>query len=182
MAAINRVANDRITFRTADGRPAKRIEKLSLDTVLEVEEQKRYPQEFLNALEFPDMPLHKLDLQEGAPVILLRTLAGGFAKGMRLIISSEIGQNLLTAVVASGPLRGETVFLPRLVFTSCPRTGLAGGGVGPGTDEMAFTLSRRQYPVKPAFAMTIEESQGKGLECIGIYFRTEVIDSERFNK
>ena len=36
-------------------------------------------------------------------------------------------------------------------------------------DEFPFTLRRRQFPVKPAFAMTINKSQGQTLKMVGVY-------------
>jgi ATP-dependent DNA helicase PIF1 len=34
---------------------------------------------------------------------------------------------------------------------------------------MPFTLRRRQFPVRPAFAMTINKAQGKTLKMVGIF-------------
>ena len=36
-------------------------------------------------------------------------------------------------------------------------------------EEMPFTLKRRQFPIRPAFGMTINKSQGQTLKKIGIY-------------
>jgi ATP-dependent DNA helicase PIF1 len=34
---------------------------------------------------------------------------------------------------------------------------------------MPFTLCRRQFPVRPAFAMTINKAQGQTLKMVGIF-------------
>jgi ATP-dependent DNA helicase PIF1 len=34
---------------------------------------------------------------------------------------------------------------------------------------MPFTLRRRQFPVRPAFAMTINKAQGQTLKMVGIF-------------
>jgi hypothetical protein len=34
---------------------------------------------------------------------------------------------------------------------------------------MPFTLTRNQFPVRPAFAMTINKSQGQALKAVGVY-------------
>ena len=39
---------------------------------------------------------------------------------------------------------------------------------------MPFTMKRIQFPVRPAFAMTINKSQGQTFEKIGIYLREPV--------
>ena len=36
-------------------------------------------------------------------------------------------------------------------------------------DHYPFTLNRRQFPVKPAFAMTINKSQGQTLKKVGVF-------------
>jgi ATP-dependent DNA helicase PIF1 len=43
-----------------------------LDTVVEPEEETRYPMEFLNSLEPTGLPLHTVTLKTGCPVMLLR--------------------------------------------------------------------------------------------------------------
>ena len=69
---------------------------------------------------------------------------------------------MLEAVVATGPLKHNTVFLPRLSITPSDK------------DTVPFTLRRRQFPVKPAFAMSINKAQGQTLKAVGIYLRTDV--------
>jgi hypothetical protein len=69
---------------------------------------------------------------------------------------------LLEAVVATGPLKNQTVFLPRLSITPSDK------------DNSPFTLRRRQFPIKPAFAMSINKSQGQTLKCVGIYLKGDV--------
>jgi len=69
---------------------------------------------------------------------------------------------LIEAEVATGPLKGEKVFLSRLTITPSEK------------DALPFTLRRRQFPVRPAFAMTINKSQGQTLQRVGIFLRKPV--------
>jgi ATP-dependent DNA helicase PIF1 len=41
-------------------------------------------------------------------------------------------------------------------------------------EKMPFTLQRRQFPVRPAFATTINKSQGQTFKHIGIFLRESV--------
>ena len=41
--------------------------------------------------------------------------------------------------------------------------------MSPSDNDLPFRLIRRQFPVLPAFAMTINKSQGQTFERVGIY-------------
>ena len=41
-------------------------------------------------------------------------------------------------------------------------------------NEYPFTLTRKQFPVRPSFAMTINKSQGQSLKTVGIDLRSPV--------
>jgi len=114
-----------------------------------------YPTEFLNSLNFSGVPPHKLLLRVGCPIILLRNLTGGLANGTRLIVT-RLGERVIEARVATGPAKGQVVCIPRL-------------GITPSDTTMPFTLRRLQFPVRPAFAMTVNKSQGQTLKMVGVY-------------
>jgi ATP-dependent DNA helicase PIF1 len=140
---------------TFDG-GAEQREYLSADGI--VGEEGRggmYPTEFLNSLNFSGVPPHKLLLRVGCPIILLRNLTGGLAHGTRFIVT-RLGDRVIEARVATGPSKGEVVCIPRL-------------GITPSDSSMPFTLRRLQFPVRPAFAMTINKSQGQTLKMVGVY-------------
>ena len=61
----------------------------------------------------------------------------------------------------TGTHAGNQVFLPRIPI--CP-----------SDLDMPFKLRRLQFPVRPAFAMTINKSQGQTLETVGIYLKKAV--------
>ena len=55
----------------------------------------------------------------------------------------------------TGKHSGKMVFLPRITLT-------------PSDSVLPFQLQRRQFPVRPAFAMTINKCQGQTLEYVEI--------------
>lgn len=61
-----------------------------------------------------------------------------------------------------GPHAGERVFLPRIQLK-------------PSDDDMPFTLARRQFPIRPAFAMTISKAHGQTMQQGGLYLPQEVL-------
>jgi ATP-dependent DNA helicase PIF1 len=66
-------------------------------------------------------------------------------------------QHVIEAEVATGPTKGQRVFIPRLSITPS------------NIEQMPFTLRCRQFPVRPAFAMTINKAQGQTLKMVGIF-------------
>jgi ATP-dependent DNA helicase PIF1 len=91
-----------------------------------------------------------LTLQEGCPVILLRNMPGGLVNGTWLIVV-KLMQHIIDAEITTGPDKGRRVFIPRLSITPS------------NMERMPFTLHRRQFPLRPAFAMTINKAQGQTL-------------------
>jgi ATP-dependent DNA helicase PIF1 len=116
-----------------------------------------FPTEFLNTLQISGIPPHKLVLKVGAIIILIKNIDSrlGLYNGTRLIIRS-LTPNLIMVDIAAGRNKGQSVFLPRI-------------DMSPTDSDLPFQLTRRQFPVLPAFAMTINKSQGQTFEKVGIY-------------
>ncbi|XP_071718258.1 uncharacterized protein [Rutidosis leptorrhynchoides] len=116
-----------------------------------------FPPEYLNTLNYPNLPPHELELKVGVPVILLRNIsvAGGLCNGTRMIIT-QLRSKMIAAEIITGTRIGEKVHLPRITLihkeTSLP-----------------FVFKRIQFPVKLSYAMTINKSQGQSLSKIGVY-------------
>lgn len=116
-----------------------------------------YPQEYLNSLDFPGLPPHKLCLKVGAPVMMLRNLnqKNGLCNGTRMMIS-RLGHRVLEAELLTGTHVGESVLIPRIQLSP--------------TDTIhPFTFRRRQYPIRLCYAMTINKSQGQSLKQVALY-------------
>ena len=138
--------------------PGEATRLLSADAMVgDAEEELQIPTEYLNTLTAPGFPPHLLDLKTGMPVMLLRNLspAEGLCNGSRLIIQRVISGRLLQATIATGPQQGRQVFLPRVALR-------------PPEDAFPFSWERRQFPVKPAFGMTIHKAQGQTLGRVAV--------------
>ena len=127
--------------------PGRSKTYLSSDSILEQDHQTAVPPEYLNAMSISGLPDHKLELKLGVPVMLLRNLQGGqqnsLRNGTRLIVMNMMDR-CLECEVAVGTLKGLRVFLPRI-----PHHDSSG--------DFPFTIVRRQFPVRPAFCMTINK-------------------------
>ena len=108
------------------------------------------------------LPLSTLELKIGAPVMLLRNLdqSNCLNNGSRMIIS-QIGRKVIAGHLQGGDHDGELRIIPRI-----PLTSLEG--------ELAFLLTRRQFPIRLCFAMTINKSQGQSLKNVGLDLRSPV--------
>ncbi|CAN6842797.1 unnamed protein product [Brassica oleracea] len=113
--------------------------------------------EFLNSIKTSGLPNHCLRLRIGTPVMLMRNLdsTDGLCNGTRLQIM-QLANHIVEAKVITGTRVGERVFLHRILLT-------------PTDSKLPFQMRRRQFPLKVAFAMTINKSQGQTLAKVGLY-------------
>ncbi|KDR70857.1 hypothetical protein GALMADRAFT_47380, partial [Galerina marginata CBS 339.88] len=89
---------------------------------------------------------------------LLRNLdpAQGLCNGTRLVIT-KMGGRVLEARVLGGEHDGELVMIPRIAVPSST------------TSSHSFRFTRIQFPIRLAFALSINKAQGQSVRHIGIY-------------
>jgi ATP-dependent DNA helicase PIF1 len=83
-------------------------------------------------------------------------MTNDLANGTRFIVI-QFMQHVIEAEVATGPAKGQRMFIPRLSITLSD------------TERMPFTLRRRQFPVRLPFAMTNNKAQGQTLKMVDIF-------------
>ncbi len=121
-----------------------------------------YSVEFLNTLQFSDIANHKLELKMGVLILLLRNFnqSIGLCNGTKLIVK-RLGQRVIEAEIITGNNVDKRVFIPRIIMS-------------PSGIDWPFVLRRRQFPVRMAFAITINKSPGQTLNNIKIYLSSPV--------
>ncbi|KAL4567837.1 hypothetical protein LXL04_023433 [Taraxacum kok-saghyz] len=130
--------------------PGDEKEYLSADNLCNSDQlHKDFDENVLNGLKPPGLPLHKLVLKVGIPVMLLRNIdqKAGLCNGTRLLVLA-LGNRVVEAEIVSGSNIGTRTFIPIMSLT-------------PSDKRIPFTFQRRQFPLAVCFAMTINKSQEK---------------------
>lgn len=126
--------------------------------------------EQMNATEDSGLPPHILKLKVGCLVMLLRNLdySRGLCNGSRLRIRM-MGRRFVECVVLTGEHAGANVILPRIPVQNKD-----------SNSKSIVQFTRRQFPIRLAYAMTINKSQGQSLKYVGINFAREVFSHGQF--
>ena len=146
---------DEVNMRVADKFPGDYKIYKSCDTT--ENNSHEYPMEFLNSMNLPGIAPHALFLKVGMVVMLLRNLdpKNGHCNGVKYIINNLLDHVIeVTSISGSNP--GARLFVPRITMI-------------PSGGHLPFEMKRKQFPLRPAFAMTSNKAQGQTLLRVGIY-------------
>ena len=138
--------------------PGEEVKLYSADQVDDIRDSRGFSIEYINSLNPNGMPHHCLTLKPGVPLMLLRNLEPkrGLCNGSRLIFKTISTNKRL--MICSYTFNGEhqEVAIPRIILK-------------PKEREYPFDWSRRQFPVRLAFACTVNKSQGQTMKSIGVW-------------
>lgn len=158
---LQRVQGDVLQFKSADSvhNPESETEAAN-----EEDPSAIYPPEFLHSLNASALPLAKLELKIGCPIMILHNInpLNGACNGSRAILT-RTRPHVLEVEIIGGCHAKKKLFIPRITCTA-----------GPGDVGLPFELRRRQFPVRLAFSMTINKSQGQSVAHVGLDLRVPV--------
>ena len=123
----------------------------------DLENPEQYPLNYINSLTPNGMPPHDLQLKPNCIVTLLRNInpRNGLCNGTRLQVVT-IQQRYLQCRHITAQYNGQEVILPKIALQ-------------PSELNLPFQLRRIQFPVRLAYATTINKAQGQTYEKVGIY-------------
>jgi len=118
-----------------------------------------FPAEYLSSLDIAGLSPSHLVLKVGCPV-MLRNLypSEGLCNGTQMIVT-HLGQHCIEVQILGGTFHGRRKLIPRIQLAT-----LEG--------ELPFILTRKQFPIRLSFAMTVNKSQGQTLGVVGFDLRT----------
>jgi hypothetical protein len=155
---------DNINSSILETFPGDKATFTSADSVAEAEYD-YIPREFLHTLTPSGFPLHKLELKKGVPLMLLRNLdpSQGLYNGTRMVLVDWTTRVLRCRILkaAAEDQDDHTVFIPRMNLLA-------------SAEDNPIPLKRRQFPVRLAFAMTINKAQGQSVKWVGLDLCTPV--------
>lgn len=106
------------------------------------------------------LPPYILELKVGMPVMVLRNLDPPLiCNGTRLIVD-EIGQKNIKCRILTGSHADKPVLIPKIWLSSKDND-----------DKLPCTFMRKQFPLRPAYAMTVNKSQGQSIKYVGLELR-----------
>ena len=137
--------------------PGREVVLKSSDELENSQDLLCYNVEYINSLKPNGFLPHCLKLKPNMPLMLLRNLdqKQGLCNGTKLVFLEVLDNKLLKCKLGYN----KEVLIPRIV-------------IRPKLGECPFKRSRRQFPVKMAFATTINKSQGKTLQYAGTLINT----------
>ncbi|KEH17653.1 PIF1-like helicase [Medicago truncatula] len=124
--------------------------------------------EFLSSLCTSGLPNHKIKLKVGAPIMLLRNLdqSEGLCNGTRLIVT-KLTTHVLEAKIMGGNHHGNIIYIPRM-------------DMSPSQSPWPFKLNKRQFSIVVSYSMTINKSQGRSLDYVGLYLARDILAMDKF--
>ena len=135
----------------------------SADKCADGENAAEWSPDFLNTQTPNGLPAHELQIKVGCPLMCLRNLSpqDGLCNGTRLIVTNMSNRIIQGRIIGNKHHAADNVLIPRITLKS-------------ERQDAPFTLYRHQFPVRVAFSMTINKSQGQTMKNVAVYLENRI--------
>ena len=129
----------------------------NVDKVMNDQNAEIYATEYLNTINLSNFPSHELKLKIDASVILLRNLSSSIELCNETYLHITcIDQRVVECEILGDKYAGNMIIIPRIPLSPS------------STADLSFEFRRTQFPLRLAFAMTINKAQGQTLNHVGL--------------
>ena len=137
--------------------PSNPSYNVATDDLRECKSPDEYPPEYVSSLVIHGVPPSSLTLQTNARYMIVRNAAPpGICNGIQATLLSHT-RYMCKMRILTGPGKGKVIYLPRFSYK-----------VTAENSGLPFTFIRRQFPLIPAYCVSVHKSQGQSLDMIGI--------------
>lgn len=143
--------------------PGDLVECPAADVFVDCNDRDAYPPDYIASLSFKGAPPWMLQLKVGAKYMCIRNLDArrSIINGTMLRLM-HIGRRFLQMQVLTGKSEGSIELFMKARFT-----------VTPDASGLPFVVLRTQYPIIPAYCLSVHKAQGQSLLRLGIVFETD---------
>jgi hypothetical protein len=143
--------------------PGDLVECPAADVFVDCNDRDAYPPDYIASLSFKGAPPWMLQLKVGAKYMCIRNLDArrSIINGTMLRLM-HIGRRFLQMQVLTGKSEGSIELFMKARFT-----------VTPDASGLPFVVLRTQYPIIPAYCLSVHKAHGQSLLRLGIVFETD---------
>ena len=137
------------------------VKYYSTDSLSEECQNMNISTEVLNKIDQSGLPSHELILKTGSIIILLRNINPniGLCNGTRIKIT-RLYNHIILGKIITGKFKGNEVEITRITIRSDP--------------SCPIKFIRKNFPVRPAFVISINKAQGQTYQKVGIYLKNKI--------
>ena len=154
-AVINRMCFDKM--------PGESTECRAADSYIDCPDRDAYPPEYVESLPMHGAPPYMIQFKIGARYMCIKNIDihRGLINGtmMRLL---ACGRRYAQFQILSGKCAGSVEIVTKAMFA-----------ITPEASGLPFTVLRRQYPIIPAYCLSVHKAQGQSLQKVGIIFESD---------
>ena len=139
------------------------VERPAVDRYVDCNCPDAYPSDYVESLHMNGAPPYMLTLKIGGKFMCIRNLnpKRGIINGTMMEIVA-IGNRHLQCRILTGKSTGSIEFLLKNAFT-----------IPPEASGLPFTVVRQQYPIIPAYCLTVHKAQGQTIARCGLIFESD---------